>query len=424
MMFQGRIHYYEGHDLETVTFPVRVLQVLGVSTLMLTAATGGIRADLRPGSLVLLTDHLNLIGANPLRGLSDPRLGTQFPDMTEVYSRRLRMIAEEEGKRLGIELGTGVYACVPGPSYETPAEINMLRNLGADVVGMSTVPEAIVARHAGMEVLALALVSNAAAGVSGTPITHEEVLEAGRRAAQPGAIDRALDRPDCSMRRRRPMRGKVRLRAERHSSPHDLARWTVLGARKRAGAEGGRRARTLTRWGQKCRHFWGVSSSSPNGLPAIGLRMSTLVSADPRSRAKCADVSLSLEWSERLCRMCRVAGQCDRSTSSWMEIALGRTEDGGRRAEDETALTGQKAGRKWQLMTRNQRCRQFLPCCKSFGMKNFRQTKCGILVSKLHSWCCVLKDGTTRTSCRWHCAATICLAVGAITGDRFPAANV
>jgi len=183
VMFQGRFHYYEGHDLETATFPIRVLQKLGVPTLILTAATGGIRADLRAGTLVVLTDHLNLIGANPLRGLNDPRLGTRFPDMTEVYSKRLRTIAKEEAKRLGLEVVPGVYACMPGPSYETPAEIKMLRTLGADVVGMSTVPEAIVARHAGIEVLALALVSNAAAGVVGTPISHEEVLEAGRRAA-------------------------------------------------------------------------------------------------------------------------------------------------------------------------------------------------------------------------------------------------
>jgi len=183
LVFLGRFHHYEGHDLETVTFPVRVLQQLGVSSLILTAATGGIRAELRPGNLVILTDHLNLIPDNPLRGLNDSRLGLRFPDMTEVYSRRLRAIAREEGKRLGIELVPGVYACMPGPSYETPAEIKMLRTLGADVVGMSTVPEAIVARHAGIEVLALALVSNAAAGVVGTPISHEEVLEAGRRAA-------------------------------------------------------------------------------------------------------------------------------------------------------------------------------------------------------------------------------------------------
>jgi purine-nucleoside phosphorylase len=183
VVFQGRFHFYEGHDFETVTFPVRVIQHLGVPTLILTAATGGIRPDLRAGNLVVLTDHLNLIGANPLRGLNDPRLGTRFPDMTEVYSKRLRSIAREEGKKVGIDLVPGVYACLPGPSYETPAEIKMLRTLGADVVGMSTVPEAIVARHAGIEVLAFALVSNAAAGVVGTPITHEEVLEAGRKAA-------------------------------------------------------------------------------------------------------------------------------------------------------------------------------------------------------------------------------------------------
>jgi purine-nucleoside phosphorylase len=183
IMLQGRFHYYEGHDLEAVTFPVRVLQALGVRSLILTAATGGIRADLRAGSVVLLTDHLNLLGCNPLRGPSDERLGVRFPDMTEVYSQRLRTIANEEAKKLGVDLLPGVYACMPGPCYETPAEIRMLRTLGADVVGMSTVPEAIVARHAGIEVLAFALVSNAAAGVAGTPITHDEVLEAGRKAA-------------------------------------------------------------------------------------------------------------------------------------------------------------------------------------------------------------------------------------------------
>ena len=182
-ILQGRFHAYEGHDLDTVTFPVRVLQRLGVETLILTAATGGINTSLRPGDLVCLTDHLNLIGANPLRGPNDDRLGTRFPDMTQVYSPALRTIAAEEAGRLGINLLTGVYACMPGPSYETPAEISMLRTLGADVVGMSTVPEAIVARHAGMDVLAFALVSNMAAGVSGTPITHEEVLEAGHEAA-------------------------------------------------------------------------------------------------------------------------------------------------------------------------------------------------------------------------------------------------
>jgi purine-nucleoside phosphorylase len=196
VVFQGRFHYYEGHDIETVTFPIRVLKELGVSLVILTAATGGIRTDLRPGSLVVLSDHLNLIGCNPLRGHNDDRLGTRFPDMTEVYSRRLRELAIVEGHSIGLELCSGVYACVSGPSYETPAEIRMLRTLGADVVGMSTVPEAIVARHAGMEVLAIALVSNAAAGVAGTPITHEEVLAAGSKAGPALAqiIERVLRR--------------------------------------------------------------------------------------------------------------------------------------------------------------------------------------------------------------------------------------
>jgi purine-nucleoside phosphorylase len=182
LVLQGRFHYYEGHSLRKVTFPIRVLQALGVRTLILTAATGGIRADMRPGNLVCLTDHLNLIGRNPLRGPHDDRLGARFPDMTEVYSKKLRALARDEAKRLAVNLISGVYACLPGPSYETPAEIRMLQTLGADVVGMSTVPEAIVARHAGMEVLAFALVTNAAAGVIGTPITHKEVLEAGKKA--------------------------------------------------------------------------------------------------------------------------------------------------------------------------------------------------------------------------------------------------
>ncbi|MEO6811757.1 MAG: purine-nucleoside phosphorylase [Isosphaeraceae bacterium] len=176
----GRFHYYEGHDLTVVTFPIRVLRELGVQTLILTAATGGVRDDLGPGSLVCLSDHLNLIGANPLRGPNDARLGLRFPDMTEVYSPRLRALALEESSKLGIPLSTGVYACMPGPSYETPAEVRMLRTLGADVVGMSTVPEAVVARHAGMEVLAFAAVSNPAAGLSDAPIIHEDVLAAGR----------------------------------------------------------------------------------------------------------------------------------------------------------------------------------------------------------------------------------------------------
>jgi purine-nucleoside phosphorylase len=179
---QGRFHFYEGHDLAAVTFPVRVLRRLGVEVLVLTAATGGINRAYRPGDVVAVADHLNLIGQNPLRGPNDDRLGARFTDMTGVYCRRLRTLADEEAARLGFVLHSGVYACLPGPSYETPAEIRMLRTLGADVVGMSTVPEAIVARHSGMDALAFALVTNAAAGVTGEPISHEEVLEAGRQA--------------------------------------------------------------------------------------------------------------------------------------------------------------------------------------------------------------------------------------------------
>jgi purine-nucleoside phosphorylase len=179
-----------------VTFPVRVLARLGVESLVLTAATGGINPDFRPGDIVCLTDHVNMIGQNPLRGANDDRLGPRFPDMTEVYSHRLRTIAGVEAERLGVVMRQGVYACLPGPSYETPAEIRMLRALGADVVGMSTVPEAIVARHSGMEVLAFALVTNAAAGVTGAKIHHEEVLEAGRQAVPRlgGLIEAVVER--------------------------------------------------------------------------------------------------------------------------------------------------------------------------------------------------------------------------------------
>ncbi len=182
IFMQGRFHYYEGHDLEAVTFPIRVFQILGVKSLILTAATGGIRQALKPGMIVCLSDHINLIGANPLRGPHDERLGARFPDMTTVYCSKLQSLAHHEAHQLHITLSAGVYACLPGPSYETPSEIRMLRGLGADVVGMSTVPEAIVARHAGMDVLAFALVTNAAAGLSESHINHEEVLAAGRNA--------------------------------------------------------------------------------------------------------------------------------------------------------------------------------------------------------------------------------------------------
>ena len=189
-LLQGRFHYYEGHDLDAVTFPVRVLQRLGRRDPDPDRRDRrDQRRDFRPGDLVCLSDHLNLIGANPLRGPNDDRLGPAVPR----HDRGLLAPAPGDRRaRRPTRLGhrprtTGVYACLPGPSYETPAEIRMLRTLGADVVGMSTVPEAIVARHAGMEVLAFALVTNAAAGVIGAPITHEEVLEAGREARRRGS---------------------------------------------------------------------------------------------------------------------------------------------------------------------------------------------------------------------------------------------
>lgn len=182
LVFLGRFHAYEGHGLDAVTFPVRVTQRLGVPRLILTAATGGLRSDLGPGSIVGVSDHLNLLGANPLRGPNDERFGPRFPDLTAVYSGRLRALAQEVAAGLGPELPEGVYACLPGPSYETPAEVRMLRALGADVVGMSTVPEAIVARHGGQEVAAFAVVSNWAAGLGDGELSHAEVLEVGRGA--------------------------------------------------------------------------------------------------------------------------------------------------------------------------------------------------------------------------------------------------
>ncbi len=185
MIFQGRFHYYEGHDLAAVTLPMRVAAALGAKRVILTAATGGIAAGLKAGDLCLVTDHLNLMGGNPLRGKHDPRLGVRFPDMTQVYSPAWRAVAADAAADSGIELKSAVYAALPGPSYETPAEIRMLRALGADVVGMSMVPEAIVARASGLEVLGFAMVTNAAAGSGEDPtaeITHEEVLDVAKVA--------------------------------------------------------------------------------------------------------------------------------------------------------------------------------------------------------------------------------------------------
>jgi purine-nucleoside phosphorylase len=177
----GRAHYYEGHSMQTVTFATRVMGTLGVKTLILTNAAGGINRDLTPGTLMLIADHINLMGSNPLMGPNDDRFGHRFPDMTALYSPRLRGLARDTAKGLGQQLGDGVYVALHGPSYETPAEIRYLRTIGADAVGMSTAPEAIVARHMGMEVLGISCITNAAAGVLPQPLDHNEVMEVARR---------------------------------------------------------------------------------------------------------------------------------------------------------------------------------------------------------------------------------------------------
>jgi purine-nucleoside phosphorylase len=178
---QGRVHFYEGYSLEQVTFPIRTFKLLDINTVLLTNAAGGIDVQLNQGALMLINDHLNLMGASPLRGPNDDRFGPRFPDMTEVYSRELQEVAVEEARALGVELRRGVYAALSGPSYETPAEIHMLRGFGADAVGMSTVPEAIVARQMGMEVVGISCITNMAAGLGNEKINHEEVMETGKQ---------------------------------------------------------------------------------------------------------------------------------------------------------------------------------------------------------------------------------------------------
>lgn len=178
---QGRFHFYEGYSLQDVTFPIRVLKLLGVQTLMLTNAAGTLNIEYTPGSLMVISDHLNLLGDNPLRGENDERFGPRFPDLTSVYSKRLQDIVIDEANAMGLEVRRGIYAALSGPSYETPAEINMMRSLGADVVGMSTVPEAIVARHMDMQVVGISCITNLAAGVSDRPIDHSQVMAIGER---------------------------------------------------------------------------------------------------------------------------------------------------------------------------------------------------------------------------------------------------
>jgi purine-nucleoside phosphorylase len=182
-VMQGRVHAYEGYSPEEVTFPVRVLGLLGVKTLIVTNAAGGIRLDMKQGDLVLLSDHINFTGRNPIAGENDERFGPRFFDMTEAYSRRLRKLAAKAAEREGISLAEGVYLCVLGPSFETPAEIRAFRTMGADLVGMSTVQEVIAARQMGIEIVGISCVTNLAAGIQPEPLSHEEVMETGHRVA-------------------------------------------------------------------------------------------------------------------------------------------------------------------------------------------------------------------------------------------------
>jgi purine-nucleoside phosphorylase len=177
---KGRVHFYEGYPLEEVVFPVRVLGRLGVRTLVVTNAAGAISTAFRPGEIMLLSDHINLVG-NPLVGPNEPALGPRFPDMSETYDRALRELARRACEEAGVRCHEGVYVAFTGPSYETPAEIRMARVLGADAVGMSTVPEVIAARHMGMRVLGLSCLTNMAAGVTDRPLDHDEVLAVGER---------------------------------------------------------------------------------------------------------------------------------------------------------------------------------------------------------------------------------------------------
>jgi len=178
---QGRVHLYEGYSAKDVVFPIRVFARMGVRAVILTNAAGGIKKDFTQGRLVVVSDHINLQGTNPLVGPNDEHFGTRFPDMSTAYDKKFRELALAEGRRLQLDLDEGVYAALSGPAYETPAEIRYLRAIGADLVGMSTVPEVIAARHCGLRVLGISCVTNAAAGILDQPLDHKEVLETAER---------------------------------------------------------------------------------------------------------------------------------------------------------------------------------------------------------------------------------------------------
>lgn len=182
VMMQGRFHFYEGHSMQTVTYPIKVMKKLGVKTVILTNAAGGVNPYFKPSSLMIIKDHINFMGTNPLIGPNDDSLGERFPDMSEVYTKKLRKIAYTIAEKLNIPVERGVYIALTGPTYETPAEVNMVRTFGADAVGMSTVPEAVVAKWLGMQVLGISCICNSAAGISTVGLSHKEVLEAAEKA--------------------------------------------------------------------------------------------------------------------------------------------------------------------------------------------------------------------------------------------------
>jgi purine-nucleoside phosphorylase len=180
-VMQGRVHFYEGYSAKEVVFPMRVLWLLGIRAAILTNAAGAINLDYSQGALVIIRDHINLQGTNPLIGPNDERFGPRFPDMTQAYWQPYREIARNEAKRIGLPIHAGVYAALPGPSFETPAEIRYLKTIGADLVGMSTVPEVIAARQMGIRVLGISCATNMAAGILDQPLSHAEVMETGER---------------------------------------------------------------------------------------------------------------------------------------------------------------------------------------------------------------------------------------------------
>lgn len=182
VLMQGRNHFYEGHSMSEITYPIKVMKALGVKTLILTNAAGAVNESFRPSDLMLITDHINFMGTNPLIGPNDNNSGERFPDMTEIYKKSLIELAEKCAEKIGIDVQKGVYWANSGPSYETPAEIRMIRTLGGDAVGMSTVPEAIVANYCGLNVLGISCISNAASSISGEKLSHEEVIDTTNKA--------------------------------------------------------------------------------------------------------------------------------------------------------------------------------------------------------------------------------------------------